>query len=198
MTGVAFYVVDGTDGSGKSTVSGMLRDVLESSGRSVCLVEHPNNGWLPGRAVSALLLRESPVSRLLITFLFFADLIHSVFRMKCASDYDDFIFVRYTMSVCHLPDPFCGLLRRCLSIFFMKPDLAIFVDIPADTAMGRIEERGGRREIFENRRDLEASRARMRTMADEEGWAVLDNSSCIDDVHASLCSVLSIRGFNKN
>lgn len=187
---MAFYVVDGIDGSGKSTVARILKDSLESSGRRVELIEHPNTGWPVGEMSASLLLKNGVLAQMILTLTFFVDLVHSVFRMKCSSDNDDFIFVRYTMSVCHLPDPFCGLLRLGLRIFFMRPDAALLVDAPPEAAMRRVESRGGAMEMFENPERMAEGRARMLRMAEEEGWTILDNSNGTDGIAASLDAIL--------
>lgn len=187
---MAFYVVDGIDGSGKSTMARLLKSELESRGRSVGIVEHPNTGWPIGRLSSRCLFGNGVLAQSVLTLSFFVDLIHSVFRMKCASDHDDFIFVRYTMSVCHLPEPICSLLRLGLRLFFMKPDFALYVDTPYELAMGRVESRGGTMEMFEVPERMRDGRRRMIRMAEEEGWHILDNSGGIEDASSALRNLL--------
>ena len=174
---VAFYAVDGIDGSGKSTVARIIRDELVSMGRDAVIVEHPNRDSIAGRLSLRLLRSENRLSRPIIPFLFFADITISLLRMKCASSHDDHIFVRYTMSVCYLPGAVSRILRFLLRTFLPRPDAAVFVDVPVEVAMERIESRDDPRETFENTEDLTSARERMLTMAKEEGWTVLDNDS---------------------
>ena len=46
---MVWYVVDGMDGSGKSTVAGILKGELEARGRSVLVIAHPNRDTVVGR-----------------------------------------------------------------------------------------------------------------------------------------------------
>lgn len=174
---MAFYAVDGIDGSGKSTVARIIRDALAAEGRDAVIVEHPNPDGKMGRICAWLLRSENGLARPIIPFLFVSDLMISLIRMRCASSHDDYIFVRYTMSVCYLPDIISRSLRLLLRAFLPRPDSAVFVDVPVDVALERIESRDAPRETFENTEDLTSARERMLRMAEEEGWFVLDNDS---------------------
>ena len=174
---VAFYAVDRIDGSGKSTVARIIRDALAAEGRDAVVVEHPNPEGRIGRICAWLLRSENGLARPIIPFLFVSDLMISLIRMRCASSHDDYIFVRYTMSVCYLPDIISRSLRLLLRAFLPRPDSAVFVDVPVDVALERIESRDAPRETFENAGDLTSARERMLRMAEEEGWFVLDNDS---------------------
>ena len=186
---VAFYAVDGIDGSGKSTVARIIRDALEAEGRDAVIVEHPHPDGKMGRICAWLLRSENGLARPIIPFLFVSDLMISLIRMRCASSHDDYIFVRYTMSVCYLPDVLSRPLRLLLRAFLPRPDSAVFVDVPVDVALGRIESRDAPRETFENAGDLTSARERMLRMAGEEGWIVLDNDT-EQSASAALSSIL--------
>ena len=185
---VAFYAVDGIDGSGKSTAARIIRDELVKRGRDAVIIEHPNQEGCVGRLLLKLLRSENRLSRPFIPFLFFADITISLLRMKCASSHDDHIFVRYTMSVCYLPGGVSRILRFLLRTFLPHPDAAVFVDVPVEVAMERIESRDDPRETFENPEDLTSARERMLRMADEEGWFVLDNDS-EESVSSAISSI---------
>lgn len=46
---MVWYVVDGMDGSGKTTAADMLASELRSQGRRVLMISHPNTDTLVGR-----------------------------------------------------------------------------------------------------------------------------------------------------
>ena len=82
---MAWYVVDGMDGSGKSTVADILRDELESRGRSVMVIAHPNRGTAVGRLELAFLRGDSKLDVVMSTVLYVADVLHSICVMRACS-----------------------------------------------------------------------------------------------------------------
>ena len=65
-----FVTFEGIDGSGKTTVSRLVKERLRSQGHSVFLTSEPTRGWL-GETVRRGI--EKGVSPLTETFLFLAD-----------------------------------------------------------------------------------------------------------------------------
>ena len=102
---MAWYVVDGMDGSGKSTVADILRGELESRGRSVMVIAHPNRETAVGRLELAFLRGDSKLDVVMSTVLYVADVLHSicVMRGRRGRACDDVVFVRYSMAVAYLP-----------------------------------------------------------------------------------------------
>lgn len=110
---MAWYVIDGMDGSGKSTVSQMLAEELRSRGRRVLVLEHPNRSIAIGRLEGRLLLVDSRPALIMSSCLYILDVVRSVGVMKRSHKrYDDVIFVRYIMAVSYLPDRFAALAYR--------------------------------------------------------------------------------------
>ncbi len=176
---MTWFVVDGMDGSGKTTVSGALKKELESRGRKVMLVEHPNRKTALGRVEARLLQSDGVPAMLFAIALYMVDVIRSVLRMKMDDDHDDFIFVRYTMAVSYLPD---GLSKKAYKIFagiLPIPDVSILVDVDADLAYSRICGRGDDLERFENPESLADTRRKMLMLSN--GWVVLDNTGGFDE-----------------
>ena len=73
---MAWYVVDGMDGSGKSTVAGILKGELEARGRSVLVIAHPNRGTMVGRMELRFLQGDSRLDVIMSTLLYVADVLH--------------------------------------------------------------------------------------------------------------------------
>lgn len=177
---LTWYVLDGMDGSGKTTIAGMLRDELESRGRSVLLIEHPNRRTHLGRLEARLLKIDGKPALVSAIALYVMDVVRSVWVLKRNRVYDDVVFVRYVMAVSYLPE---GLARKAYKLFMSvlpSPDEKILVDVDEITAYGRITSRGEDLERFEDLESLRETRRRM-LMLSEDGWTVIDNTGGLED-----------------
>lgn len=186
---MAWYVIDGMDGSGKSTVSQMLAEELRSRGRRVLVLEHPNRSIAIGRLEGRLLLVDSIPALIMSSCLYILDVVRSVGVMKRSRRrYDDVIFVRYIMAVSYLPDRFATLAYRIFDNVLPTPDVRILVDVDERTALSRIESRGEELERFESLENLRETRTRMLEMS--EGWVVIDNSRGQEEIGEAIRGIL--------
>lgn len=187
---MAWYVVDGMDGSGKSTVAGILKGELEARGRSVLVIAHPNRGTMVGRMELRFLQGDSRLDVIMSTLLYVADVLHSlrVMRGRKGRGYDDVIFVRYIMAVAYLPDRMCDRAYGIISDLLPMPETKVLVDVDPQVAMGRIFDRGEDLEVFETVERLSAVRERMLRLSD--GWAVIDNGSNPEDLAELVRSLI--------
>lgn len=74
---------------------------------------------------------------------------------------------------------------------FRVPDVVFYVDVPADVAMARIEQRSGRREIYDSQEKLAAIRAayeRVMAFLLDEGWPIerIDGRPGVDEVTKAI------------
>lgn len=169
------------DGCGKSTVADTIRRELESEGRRVLLMEHPNRNLLVGRLERAFLEGNTKVHVIMSTILYIMDVLHSLTYVRGPrKGYDDIVFVRYSMAAAYLPDSLTELAYDVICHVLPTPDVRILVDIDPDVAMSRIVSRGENLEIFETDEKLRLVRGRMLRIAD--GWKVVDNSDGIDSM----------------
>ena len=164
---MTWYVVDGMDGSGKSTAAGILADKLESEGRTVLVIAHPNRATRIGRLELAFLRGDSRLDVILSTLLYIADVLHSlcVMRGRRGRGYDDVIFARYIMAVASLPDGLGGRAYRVIGRLLPMPDVKVLVDVDPQTAMDRIRGRGEEMEVFETVERLATVRRRMLSLS---------------------------------
>lgn len=173
---MTWYVVDGMDGSGKTTSSDIIRAHLESRGRKVLEITHPNDSCLFGRRASKYLCIQGKAAKMLSTLYYILDVLCSLRKKrKYGKYYDDVIFVRYIMAVAYLPESACPRAYRFISKVLPMPDVKVFVDVDPETAMERIIGRGERLEVFETVDELDKTRRKMLALTD--GWHIIDNTS---------------------
>ncbi len=177
------------DGSGKSTVGDMVSEKLELEGRRVMYVTHPNQSSFWGRLELRFLHIEGTPATLITTILYITDVVCSLFRAKrYHRKYDDLVFVRYIMAVSYMPEKIVKKGYHIISRILPMPDVKIFVDVDAKTAMSRIEARSEDREAFESEEKLDKVRRKMLLLTDDD-WYVIDNTKsleytekCVDDI----------------
>ncbi len=177
---MTWYVVDGMDGCGKSTCADILKERLEAEGHRVRVFSHPDKSCLFGRLEYGYLLKDGKLAKILATLFFILDAVDSLFKMRLSRKYDDYIFVRYLMSVAYLSDGSYKKAYKVIKKLFPMPDDFILVDVDAVTSMKRIESRGEERETFENMDDLVRTREKMLSLS--EGWFVVDNTLPLEEV----------------
>lgn len=182
-------MIDGIDGSGKTTAGEMLTGILESEGRKVLKIEHPNRDTMVGRAEAKFLTVDGKPAKIISTLLYIADVVRSVRFMKCRSSrYDDIVFIRYIMSVAYLSDKPAQAAYKLFSRILPTPDVKILIDVDENVAVSRIAARGDELESFEVPEKLGKIRQRMRGLAD--GWHVVDNSGDPSDAESALRDIV--------
>lgn len=185
---MTWHVVDGMDGSGKSTAAAILIEELESKGRTVLSIEHPNCSTAVGRLEQAFLRKDGKLCVILSTAMYVADVLRSltVMRGRKGRKVDDIVFVRYSMAVAYLSDSACRRANKAVRALLPHPDVAVLVDVTAATAIRRIRMRGEALEYFETEERLDAIRSRMLDLAD--GWVVVDNNAGIEGLREQIRS----------
>lgn len=181
-------IVDGIDGSGKSTVAEWIAEHYRSRGQKVLVRQHPSDSFC-GRLSRRSLTSEGKLMRTVATVFFILDVLNSLRRLRGWNDHDKVIFVRYVMATAYLPTP----LYRHGYKFFCKilpiPERLLLVDVTPECALRRIEEREHEREMFENLRSLEKVRGKVLDLS-THGWKVLNNCGTVAETRAQLDAVL--------
>lgn len=184
---MTWYVIDGMDGTGKTTIAEEMKSILESRGRKVLLIEHPDRNKIIGRLESRFLQSDSgKIAKIMTTITFIGDVLGSLTnKWLLDAEYDDFIFVRYIMSVAYLPDALALKAYKLISHILPMPKNRVLVDVDVDTAMNRIGNRGDKTELFENKDDLLRTRRIMRELS-QDSWIIIDNSDSRDRLSEKL------------
>ena len=190
---MTWYVVDGMDGSGKSTVGHLIEERMLEKNRRVLFLEHPNDSCRSGRLAHKYLLKRGKIAMLLSTTFYILNVAHSLrFKRKHRKEYDDIIFVRYNMAVAYLPKCLIKAGYKVISFIFPKPDVSIFVDIDPKSAMERILARGGDLEMFETEEKLTKTRDKMLMLT--KSWMIIDNTRGLEQTKESVEWILSELG----
>jgi dTMP kinase len=182
-------VVDGIDGSGKSTVAAWIAEHYRARGEDVLVCTHPSGTWF-GRMSRRTLTAEGKLMQAVAIIFFILDVLDSVHRLRRWGDRDKVIFVRYVMATAYLPNGLYLLGYHFFCKVLPIPPRLLLVDTTPECALGRIEEREHDREMFENLTSLTKVRGKVLRLA-KEGWSVLDNAGSVQDSRSQLESVLS-------
>jgi len=182
-------VVDGIDGSGKSTVAGWIADHYRERGERVLIRPHPSDSWF-GRLSRHSLTAEGKLMRLVATIFFILDVLNSLRLLRRWRGYDKVIFVRYLMATAYLPAGLHHYGYRFFCKMLPIPTRLLLVDTTPECALKRIEDRAHDREMFENLTSLNKVRAKVLELS-VYGWMVLDNSSSSENTRSQLSQVLS-------
>jgi dTMP kinase len=184
-----WIVVDGIDGSGKSTYAGIIQKYYQDRGEKVVVHVHPSSRW-PGRICrKALESRGLPMHAVAAVF-FMADVLISLVSVrKEAMRYDTVIYVRYVLAAAYLPDRLARPGYRFLSKLLPLPERLVLIDIDPDVANERISSRDQMKEMFEDPTNLRRAREKLLRLASGE-WSIIDNSRTLENGKESLLSLL--------
>jgi len=194
---MAFVAVEGIDGSGKSTVIGLLAEMLPR----VYVTKEPSGGPI-GRLIREWALRGGSIDPHVDALLFAADRIEHYRREIEPKLRENFLVIteRYIESSIAYQG------AAGVSIEFVKyinslvprPDLTIILDVDPEIAVARIARRGGV-EKFEHVSFLRRVREMYLKRAEEEGYPVVDASRPPDVVAREVANIIKSRlGYGKN
>lgn len=182
-------VIEGIDGTGKSTQAHRLAAWLEAHGRPTVIDREPTDGpW--GRR-----LRESASSGRLSAedelAYFLRDRREHVERLIAPSlaagkvvILDRYYFSTMAYQGSRGLDP--AEIRRANEEFAPVPDLLLVLDLDVDRALARIGSRGDTANAFEKRDSLERCQAVFRSLAGEHFVRFIDTSASEDEVHRMI------------
>ncbi len=189
MTKGTFIVLDGIDGTGKSTQARRLGDWFISQGREVVISWEPTDGpWGAKLRASASSGRLSPEDELQY-FLndrrqHVEELIVPSLAVGKVVILDRYYFSTMAYQGARGLDP--AEIRILNEQFAPVPDLLLILDLDVDAALGRIRARGDIANEFEKRESLERCREIFLSLKDEPFARIIDSSGSLDEVEARI------------
>jgi dTMP kinase len=184
-----WIVVDGIDGSGKSTYAGLIEKYYRDRGEKVILHIHPSSG-ISGRITRRALQSRGKAMHAVASIFFIADVLRSLMMLKKEKGrYDTVVFVRYIMATAYLPDRLAPLGYKFISKLLPVPERLVVIDIDPAIANERISIRAEKKEMFEDPANLMRAREKLLSLASSE-WKVIDNSVTMEKGKDSLYRLL--------
>jgi len=182
-----FVVLEGIDGSGKTTLSNLIKADLESRGRRVFVTAEPTKG-----PIGTLLRSEKVDSSRAEALLFVADrACHTEEMLSRVERGEVVICDRYYASTlayqsASLSGPVFGMgfLTELNEAVISEPDITFLLDIDPEESNGRVDSRGEQKSKFERLEYQKRVRENYLRIASERGFAVLDASAPPEQVCA--------------
>ena len=162
-----FIAIEGIDGAGKTTQAKLVAEELAKSS-DVHLTKNPTDGLI-GKFIREVLVGKVDIPPVSFQYLFSADRqVHQKVVLKDLKDGKIIITDRYFWSAIAYGivdredldfDQAGNLLlvsQGILSMYhqFLLPDLTIFLEVPIDIALDRINKKNKKKEIYENEEKL--------------------------------------------
>ncbi|MCW4051167.1 MAG: thymidylate kinase [Candidatus Bathyarchaeota archaeon] len=188
---MVFVVIDGLDGSGKSTQARLLCEKVADKGLSFIVRTHPSGDNWFGQMGRGYLLMEGRRARIAASLFYILDVFRSLILYgwrRC----DYLVFVRYLMGTAYLPRP----LDRFAYLFFLRSlptsEHMYFIDVSPDEAHQRIEANRSQKEMFESREKLVEVRGNVLRLIRNGEWTVVDGDKPTLIIHDELMRSLAL------
>jgi dTMP kinase len=182
-------VIDGLDGSGKSTQAKLVCEALKKRHKTVCVRVHPeNDNWFGKKARTYLLLHGKNAHFASALFYMF-DVIRSVALYSWRS-VDYVLFVRYFMGTAYLPAPLHTVAYNFFSKILPKSGGMIFLDLQPNVAAARLKANRKELEMFESLASLKKVRAKALSLTRFDSWIIIDSGKSIVQVFHAVQSEL--------
>ena len=194
MSNGLFIVIEGIDGTGKSTQAKLLGDWFISQGREVVLSREPTAGpWGKKVRESAATGRLSPEEELQYFLNDRRQHVEELIAPSLAAGkvviLDRYYFSTMAYQGARGFDPL--EIRRKNEEFAPVPDLLLIMDLDVDTALERIGTRGDTANEFEQRDNLERCRAIFLSLRNEKFARVIHASGVPGDVAAEVVATIA-------
>jgi dTMP kinase len=188
-----FIVLEGIDGTGKSTQTRRLGEWFISQGREVVLSREPTDGpWGRKLRESAATGRLSPQDELQYFLNDRRQHVEEKIAPALAAGkvviLDRYYFSTMAYQGARGFDP--AEIRRMNEAFAPAPDLLLILDLDVDTAHDRIGHRGDSTNEFEKHESLTRCREIFLSLKDEPFARVIDSNAPLDEVSARILRVV--------
>lgn len=193
-----FWVLEGPDGSGTTTQLNKIADFLSESGKKVFRTAEPTSSEV-GLFLREILSGKIQVPPSTAAYLFAADRNNHLYGKNGILEHlsmgdivlsDRYLFSSLAYQSMNVPYSTVKLLNS----LFPLPEIVIYVDLPAETCMERINSRGEQKEIFERLEiQQKVKEGYERTLKEYESHCKIirtDGSKSINEVSADVLSSL--------
>ena len=191
-----FIVIEGIDGTGKSTQARYLGEWFTRQGREVVLSREPTDGpWGKKLRESASTGRLSPEDELQYFLNDRRQHVEELIAPSLAAGkvviLDRYYFSSMAYQGARGFDPL--EIRKRNEEFAPQPNLLLILDLDVETAHARIGVRGDTTNEFEKRENLTRCREIFLSLKDEPFVRVIDSNGTLDDVAARIREVVDAR-----
>ena len=193
-----FIVFEGIDGSGKSTQINRAASFVSAKGIRTVLTSEPQDDRPTGKLLRDVLSGRVSGDPRVVSALFAADRLDHITRSGGIADCinagkyvfcDRFYLSSYAYNSNGVDMDYVIALNS-EAVKLCKPDLHIFIDVPVDTALRRLENRR-QKEIYEKREFLEAICKKYHSLI--ESLKDTENIFIIDGTQSSAAVAEAIR-----
>ncbi len=191
-----FFVFEGIDGSGKSTVARMMHERMMAADRRSVLTAEPTDSWIGDMVRRGNEEASSPFTE---TLLYVADRAEHTARIeKWLNDGNHVLCDRYVGSTIayqgvtlrpHLGNTAPEWLRTVNAPFTLRPDATFLMVIDPEDAMERLGSRPGR-EKFEKLDFLRQVDEEYRRLAEQDGYVLIDASLPLEEVAEAVWAIV--------
>jgi len=194
-----FIVVEGLDGSGKSTQIKMLKEYLESKGEKVFMTAEPSEGRI-GKTLREMLSEDIPTDMYFQAGMFLADRIDHCTNpengiKKMIEEGYTVISDRYYYSTFAYQgtksdmDYIMKINLDCPAI--LRPDVCIFLDLNPEICKGRIDTNRGKTEMYEKNIEVMKSIRKnfldvLTSLKDRENIKIINAEGSIEDIQKAI------------
>jgi dTMP kinase len=193
-----FIALEGIDGSGKSSQVKLLCDKLKGAGHKVYNTLEPTNGHT-GSLLQSILKKQVKADHRTIALLFAADRIEHLLDkqngiiQKLSEGYtvvtDRYYFSSYAYNGTYSDIDWVIAVNK-MSAELLRPTVNIFIDVPPEVCMQRINANRASTELFENLDSLcnvrEKYMEAFSKLQEEEHIFITDGNRAIEDVAADV------------
>ena len=193
-----FIAFEGIDGSGKSTQAALLSERLKKEGHKVYCTAEPTDSPI-GTMIRNIFNHKMEADHRTIAGLFVADRLDHLLNKtngilkKMEEGYtvitDRYYFSSYAYHGTHMPLKWV-IEANSLSAELLRPDLNIYIDVPAESSMDRLTKTRSSIELYETSENLKQVRSKyleaIELLKGQENIFVVDGTSAKEAIAESI------------
>ena len=196
-----FIVLEGLDGCGTTTQTGLLAEKLEKAGIDAIKTNEPTDGSI-GRFIRSVLQKKESVDPFTLALLFSADRNEHVNGengiIKHTEAGKKVICDRYLFSSLAYQSLFMDFSTVAeLNSYYPLPEYLFYIDLSPEECQKRMAARGEEAELFERlelQRKIEANYKKSLALLSDSGMntIIIDGRAPKEEIHRQICKVLGI------